>query len=134
MKRYVTDTHALLWHILGSKRLSSRAKSIFEDTDKGRGQIYIPAIALVEIVYLMEKAKIPPESVENVIKLFDSHPKNYTLAQITPPTIHALISVPRELIPEMPDRIIMATAAELGLPLITKDSKIKAAKVVKVIW
>ena len=48
MKAYVTDTHALLWHLLQSKRLSKRVASIFRATDEGNGQIYIPNIVLVE--------------------------------------------------------------------------------------
>ncbi len=38
------------------------------------------------------------------------------------------------LMKDMPDRIITATALELGLPLITKDQKITDAQVVEVIW
>ncbi len=49
-------------------------------------------------------------------------------------TIRVMQTLSRQLIPEMPDRIITATVLELGLPLITKDSKITAAKVVQIIW
>ena len=42
-------------------------------------------------------------------------------------------NIPREDIPDMPDRIIAATALHLGVPLISRDSKIKLSKV-KTIW
>ena len=45
----------------------------------------------------------------------------------------AVHRVPRDLVPEMPDRIIGATALSLGLPLITRDRRI-AATGIKTIW
>ncbi len=91
-------------------------------------------IVLVEIVYLMEKHKIPNESIENLIKLLDINPNNYQITQTSVSTIRAMQSLQRQSIPDMPDRIITATAVELGLLLITKDSKIITANVVEIIW
>ena len=134
MKEFVTDTHALLWHILQSKRLSQKAALVFNQADENEARIYIPNIVLVEIVYLMEKTRIPNESLGNLIKLLDINPNNYRITQIGVSTIRAMQSLQRQSIPDMPDRIIAATALELGLPLITKDSKIIKANVVEIIW
>ncbi len=134
MRAYVTDTHALIWHLLQSDRLSQNAAFIFKNTDEGNGQIYIPSIVLVEIVYLTEKARIPMDTINQVIGLLDAPAINYHIAQLALPTIHALCSIPRQTIPDMPDRIIAATAMELNLPLITKDAKIKDAGMVDVVW
>ncbi len=134
MRAYVTDTHALLWHLLQSNRLSPNAASIFKNTDEGNGQIYIPTIVLVEIVYLSEKVKIPLNTINRVIDLLDAPAVNYQIAQLALPTVHALCRVPRQMIPDMPDRVITATAMELDLPLITKDTKIKKAGIVDVVW
>lgn len=35
--------------------------------------------------------------------------------------------IPRDLVPDMPDRIIAATAVALGLPLVTRGRRIRAA-------
>lgn len=134
MREYVTDTHSLLWHIFGNERLSKKAAEIFTKTDEGEGRIHIPGIVLVEIVYLMEKSKLPQQAVDTVIDLFDRSPENYGLCQVTVSTIRALQSIPREQIPDMPDRIIAATALELDLPLISKDKMIANAEVVEVVW
>ncbi|MFQ5604391.1 MAG: PIN domain-containing protein [bacterium] len=75
MQKYVTDTHALLWYLFRSKRLSSKATAIFNAIDAGQGQIHIHAIVLVEIVYLMEKAKIPQKAIKTVIDLLAGHPR-----------------------------------------------------------
>lgn len=42
--------------------------------------------------------------------------------------------IPRETVPEMCDRIIAATALYLGLPLITKDSKIRKLSIIQTVW
>lgn len=42
--------------------------------------------------------------------------------------------IPRNLIPEMPDRIIAATALALGLPLVTRDKNIRESGVVTALW
>lgn len=39
----------------------------------------------------------------------------------------------RQIVPEMPDRIISATALYLNLPLITRDAQI-IASIVETIW
>ncbi len=46
----VTDTHALIWYLEDSHRLSDTANDIFEQCDRGEIVIYIPTICLVEIV------------------------------------------------------------------------------------
>jgi PIN domain nuclease of toxin-antitoxin system len=124
MNVYVTDTHALLWYILENPRLSETAANIFQQADNDEVQIFVPTIVLVELVYLIEK----------VIGLIEMTPSNYRLTPIHPSTIRAMRSIPYALIPDMPDRIITATALELGFPLITKDRKIAEANVVSVIW
>ena len=43
-------------------------------------------------------------------------------------------NIPRRTVPEMPDRIIAATALHLNLPLVTKDHKIQALQNIKTIW
>lgn len=82
----------------------------------------------------MEKFKIPKKTINKVMNLLESSPANYSLCQISMSTIRALQSIPRELIPDMPDRIVAATAIELGLPLISKDTLIRNANLLEVIW
>ncbi len=33
MSQYVTDTHALIWHLVNDQRLSSRARQVFTETN-----------------------------------------------------------------------------------------------------
>jgi predicted nucleic acid-binding protein len=45
----------------------------------------------------------------------------------------AVGQIPRDKVPDMPDRIIAATALHLNLPLITRDRQIQTAKI-PTIW
>ncbi len=97
MKEFVTDTHALLWHLFKNERLSPKAANIFNQADNNEVRIDIPNIVLVEIVYLIEKFRIPSESINNLIKLLETKPINYQLVQIELSTIRAMESISRQL-------------------------------------
>ena len=45
----------------------------------------------------------------------------------------AVAGISRATVPDMPDRIIAATAAHLGVPLVTRDRRIQTAGI-KTIW
>jgi predicted nucleic acid-binding protein len=42
--------------------------------------------------------------------------------------------IPRAVVPDMPDRIIAATALKLGCPLLSVDSRISALEEIDVVW
>lgn len=134
MSQYVTDTHALCWHLTEDPKLSAKAKKIFQEADSGVHQILIPSIVLIEMVYLAEKGRITDSSLNQVLELIDIIGGSYDETPINKDTVKALKDIPRADVPDMPDRIITATAYQLDLPLITKDEKIKNSRVVSVVW
>lgn len=134
MSRYVTDTHPLHWHLANDTRLSDPARRIFREADAGLHQVYIAGITLIEMVYLVEKGKVRLEMVEKVLRSLDSAWGSYALAPLNQDTARAMFLVARSSVPDLPDRIIVATALQLGLPLITADGQIRKAGVVPVIW
>jgi predicted nucleic acid-binding protein len=46
----------------------------------------------------------------------------------------SLSQISRQIVPDMPDRIIAATALHLNIPLVTKDHKIQALQNIYTIW
>ena len=134
MPEYVADTHALLWHLTNDKRLSPTARAAFEDADNGGSVIWVPVIVLVEAVYLVEKARYPATLISQILDLVDPPSDNYSLAPLDAGVFRALQTVDRNIVPEMPDRIIAATAKHLNLPLISKDSAIAAVPDLSIIW
>ena len=55
MADYVTDTQALVKFMMGKKVINDKAHQAFIDADKGECTIIIPAIVLMEVLYLFEK-------------------------------------------------------------------------------
>jgi predicted nucleic acid-binding protein len=47
--------------------------------------------------------------------------------------VEAMLKVSRTDVPDMPDRIVAATALHLGVPVISRDGRIRSA-VVKTVW
>ena len=58
MKHYVTDTMGLIRHLAKSEKLGKNASEIFEEADTGDCVVFIPAMVLMEILYLSEKNRI----------------------------------------------------------------------------
>lgn len=134
MARYVTDTHALIWHLQANRKLSRKAHTIFHQADAGQVIIIVPSIVLVELVYLAEKGHIDPRLVDQVFALLTPLTQNYVVAPLETQTVQILRSIARSQIPEMPDRIIAATAKQLSLPLITRDATIRAVSGLTTVW
>jgi PIN domain nuclease of toxin-antitoxin system len=47
--------------------------------------------------------------------------------------VAAMRQVPRDAVPDMPDRIVAATAVCFGVPVISRDGRVRAS-FVKTIW
>ncbi|MCP4659431.1 MAG: type II toxin-antitoxin system VapC family toxin [bacterium] len=131
---YVLDTHALIWHLQGSDSLSPKARSILDDVDAGKATAIVPSIVLVEMVYLAEKNRIGPESLDAALRCFREGDENYQLAPLDLAVTEGLRQLSRATVPDMPDRIIAATAFALDLPLLSTDAKIAALDEIEVVW
>jgi len=128
---FVTDTHALVWHMTGDPRLSPRAKRAFAEVEDSRGHIVIPCIVFFELLYLAEKKRIPPD-LSTIIELVSSS-HNYRVEPLCLPVIRRAADVPRDKVPDPWDRIIAATSLHVGLPLITRDQALREVGL-EIIW
>jgi len=128
MSDAVTDTHSLIWYLEDSPRLGSEASKVFEACS-GEVIIYVPTICLVELVYLQEKGRIPADLMTQLHVELQVGTSNLVLADLTVDIVDTLARVPRSVVPDMPDRIIAATALHLDLPLISRDRKIELCSV-----
>lgn len=131
---YVSDTHSLVWHMTDDPRLSVRAKRVYERADRGGEQIVVPCIVFFELLYLVEKGKLPIDF--NGFLTMVASARNYRVERLCIPIIEMSRAIPRERIADPWDRLIAATAIHLGLPLITRDEALRRVrpKGLEIVW
>ena len=133
MNAVVVDTHAVIWALLDRSRLSAAAKETLETANRSGAPVYVPTISIVEIVYLIEKGRLPVEVKARLGELLDDQSTNLIATSLDHEIADRVEHVSRDAIPDMPDRVIAATALHLGLPLVTRDAQIRASDL-KTIW
>jgi PIN domain nuclease of toxin-antitoxin system len=131
--RVVADTHALVWAIFNDPRLSTVARDAIIQTLADGDEIGVATITLVELVYLVEKAELPGEVLDRVLLQLRDPQSALIAVPLTDAVAEAMRTIPRSDVPDMPDRIIAATAVYLDVPLISRDSKIRVSAV-PTIW
>ena len=134
MKRYVVDTQGILWHLAEDRHLSRRARRILDSAEEGRTQILVPSIVLVEAIFLMQRQRIPKSRVLQLFELSEDTDANFYVVPLNMAVARAVSDFGPAAIPDMPDRIIAATARALDVPLITVDPIITESELVEVIW
>jgi len=133
MIRAVADTHTFIWYLGGDKRLSTTARELIDTTARNGDSIAVSSISLFETVYLMERNRVPAQTLARLTAellaadaIFAETPPNHAIATI-------MQKVLASQIPEMPDRIVAATALSLGVPVISRDARIQASSI-QTIW
>lgn len=133
MLRAVADTHALIWYLYADARLSPAARKLMDTTAMEADQIGFSSISLVEVVYLIEKGRIRPETLGRLLDAIAGDDAMFAEIPVDRSVAQALTRIERDAVPDMPDRIIAATAVHLGLPLISRDGKIRVSDI-ETIW
>lgn len=131
--RAVADTHALVWYIHANPRLSQFARSTVADIESSGDQIGVSTITLAEIAYLIEKSRIPIQTYDRTLALFQRVNAICVEIPVDRRIVNAMRQIDRQSVPDMPDRLIAATAVYLGVPVISRDGKIRLSAV-DTIW
>ncbi|HAX78159.1 MAG TPA: VapC toxin family PIN domain ribonuclease [Cyanobacteria bacterium UBA11372] len=134
MTSVVTDTHALIWYIFDLERLSEAALTAFEQAINAGNPIYVSAISIVEISYLVERGRLAEEVLTRILNALDDPNVGIVLAPLDRNVTAMIRQIDRATVPDMPDRIIAATALCLALPLVTRDLRIQALTNIQTIW
>ena len=129
MSNFITDTHALIWYLVGSSRLGSEARAHFDSAVEGESQIFIPAIVVAELIMFGEKHKtIAPDKIFTKLR----ETPGFEFLPLLPETAEAI--QPLTALSDIHDRLIVAEAMAQNMPLLSFDRSITKSKLVKVIW
>ncbi len=125
----VADTHTALWHLFDDARLSAAAAAFINDAAITRRKIAISTISLAELVYLIEKSRLPHAAYEELTQALSDPEHVFTEAVFTAAIVQVMRQVSRAEVPDLPDRIVAATAVYFDVPVISRDQRIRAASV-----
>lgn len=130
---FVTDTHPLIWYSTGkSSQLSKKVLTEFNKAENGETLIYIPAVTFWEIALLEKLGKI------RLNRRFDYwadsvlSKNGFEIVNLEPSIIAK--SVGYNFNDDPFDKVIVACAAQLEIPLITKDSAVTNFNLIEIFW
>jgi PIN domain nuclease of toxin-antitoxin system len=124
---YVVDTHVLIWYFTGSKRLKPALREKIDDIRNRNGRLLVPTIVLAEALAIAEKGKVEFDFAE-MQRIIREEPE-FEVISFSPEIFHTVVQVHN--VPELHDRIIVATARFYGAGILTKDREILASGEVK---
>jgi hypothetical protein len=104
----VADTHTALWYLLKNPRLSATARSFMDDAASAGHDIVLSPISLAEIVYLVEKGRLPASAYHELRQALSEPDWCYARTSAACPTG---LSPPRPYILVCRSSVAMAASA-----------------------
>lgn len=128
-ERVTLDAHTLIWYVHEDSniRLSRVALDVIDNAERN-GTIYVPTVALLEILRLIEKKRYPL-SFDTLVERI-RHSRSYQPVPLDMDIIEVTKRFPAL---ELHDRVIVATAIVTNSVLVSRDKEIRAAGV-RVVW
>jgi PIN domain nuclease of toxin-antitoxin system len=134
-KRYIVDTHALIWYLEGNSRLGQQAKQILADVES---KLILPIIVLAESVLVIDKKRTAISSASICLTRI-LQDQRIEICDLTLPIFQRSLTGEGLRVPELHDRLIVSTGLylqDLGyiVAILTRDEEIVQAGVLPVIW
>ncbi len=118
MGALLLDTHVVHWWSAEPDRLSRSARRLLRAAD----ELLIAGISWYELAWLAERQRIALDIP--IRSWLEDLGVNLRTVGITPAIAHSAAGLPSSFPRDPTDRIIYATAIELGVKLVTKDRSI----------
>ena len=139
MKEYVLDTHIFLSYLTADfGRLSPLVSKIIKGFENDDCIFHIPTISFWEINFKLITNRFKIKGLDEIRSLDIAHQtiNNSSHFQDLELTRKAASLAPsfRNKLPDPFDQLIVASALDANLPLITRDINIQKSKLVEIVW
>jgi PIN domain nuclease of toxin-antitoxin system len=126
----VLDTATWIWRASDPKRLTTSARRAIDEAERA----LVSAISVWEVAMLVAKRRIQLDRpVEQWVDIALALP-GIQLAPLEPAIAVRSAKLPGDFHPDPADRIIVATALEKAVPIITPDDRIRSYPHVQSAW
>lgn len=132
MSDTLADTPTIVWYLSELSRLSVSALAALTAAEN-TGRILVSTITFVELTYLVEKGKIAQAVLSELWAAVSDPDEPVDALPLSLAVARMLDQISRAIVPDMPDRIIAATALAHNLALVTADKKLHTAPI-STIW
>jgi len=131
VKRYLADTHALIWFLARPSKLGRRAARVFEALG-ATTEVHVSSISLWEVSLLQDEGHL--KLAEGFSAWCDGLAGHAGIR--LEPLLRDDIEQARRLgaLRDPSDRLIAGTSLRLGVPLLSRDEKMKAEARLRVVW
>ena len=85
------------------------------------------------MVYSIEKNRLPQSAYDEMAQALADPEHVFTEAVFSAAIVQTMRQVSRAEVPDMPDRMVAASAVYFGVPVISGDRRIRAASL-KTVW
>ena len=128
----VADTHALLFHAADGRGLGSKAAALFARCERREAIVYVPAVVMWECSLLARVGRI---NLRRTVRgFFDDLFSNPAYQPLDITSDDVFLADELRFTRDPFDALIVASARNAGLPLVTRDGEIRKSGAVAVIW
>ena len=133
MIAFVADTHAFIWHLFVMLECRLRRGEHSHSRPRMVSRLGVSSVTLAEIVYLMEKGRISANALAGALAILLDPEREVAEVPFDSEIVLKMREVSRQEVPDMPDRIVAAAGLRYGVPVISKDARIRTA-ILQTIW
>ena len=131
MKRYLADTHALLWFLSAPQKLGRKAERVFATLGES-SEIGVSTVSLWEIAVLHDEGRVRLSAGFSAWHEALARLPGVRIEPLFGEDVEEARSL-RSLVDPF-DRLIAGTALRLGVPLISRDRRIGKERRLRLIW